>query len=136
MTDLWGMDATNTISNELPQLIPITAQNAREMQARGVIARKINRTERELRELEAEKTQKQMEYERANNATLQEQLRARVISQLDDLSVQWKKDKRARYSIAQAQATLWKLLFPQPKAGRSRSSFTPAEPLDPGQNPG
>lgn len=34
--------------------------------------------------------------------------------------------------LVAAKATLWKLLFPQPKASRQRSNFTPAEPDHPG----
>lgn len=39
-------------------------------------------------------------------------------------------DANSLVKLAQAKATLWKLLFPQPKAQRSRRDFTPAEPIE------
>lgn len=35
-------------------------------------------------------------------------------------------------SLAQAKATLWKLLFPQPKAGRRSQESSRVEPVEPG----
>lgn len=94
----------------------ISVHNARELQQKSVEARKRNQTERKL----LEDQEKEAERKKTDGSLLQGQLRDRILRQLDDLDNQWKKQPSARASIAQAQATLWKLLFPQPKASRSR----------------
>jgi hypothetical protein len=118
------MEATCNPPNELPQLIPIAPQNARDYQARSVIARKANKIAAILEETQEMRDEKERDLLRAANAQLTDDLRARVIRQLDDLDRQWKKRPSERTSIAQAQATLWKLLFPQPKASRSRRDLS------------
>jgi hypothetical protein len=53
------------------------------------------------------------------------------IQDIDDAMSDCKPKELVAY--AAAKATLWKLLFPQPKASRSRRDFAPAEPIEPGQ---
>lgn len=55
------------------------------------------------------------------------------IQDIDDAMAECKPRELVAY--AAAKATLWKLLFPQPKASRSRQSFERAEPVEPGNTP-
>lgn len=126
MHEIYSMEATIENPNIPPQLVLITPAIARDYQLRSAEARKRNKLAENIEIIAAETEQKASEA----NVTLNEALKKRIMRQLDDLDSQWKRQPKQRYSIAMAQATLWKLLFPQPKASRSRRDYSPAEPIE------
>lgn len=118
---------------ETVAIFPINHSNAAELQRKSVETRKANQQLRELRE-----KQLQEEEQRRLIALLpfrQNPLHSKVVEQIEQIDEAMADCKpRELAAFAQAKATLWKLLFPQPKAGRARQVYTPIEapPVEPG----
>jgi hypothetical protein len=130
MNEMCAMEATV----ELPPqkaIFPINASNAAELQRKSAETRKANNLAREQRENEI----RQQEEDRllALLPFKTNPLHSKVVEQIEQIDEAMADCKpRELAAFAQAKATLWKLLFPQPKAGRTRREFERAEPIDPG----
>lgn len=119
---------------------PISAicpHDPRYLQSLSVQKRKENKIAAELHEKEQEILR--MAKFVALQPITSNPLHAKVVEQIEQID-EAMTDCRPRElaAFAQAKATLWKLLFPQPKASRQRSAYQHAEPIEttPGSTPG
>lgn len=125
------MEATIKVSE-----FPINASNAAELQKKGVETRKANKLRQELLAEQIRREEQQLFLDKlSKQISLQpiqsNPLHVKITEQIDKIDLEMEDcDASALVKLAQAKATLWKLLFPQPKASRSRRDFTPAEPIE------
>ena len=117
-----GMEATL----ESTPISAICPHDPRYLQQLSVQKRKQNQIASELHEKEQEILR--MAKFVALQPVTSNPLHAKVVEQIEQIDEAMTDCKpRELASFAQAKATLWKLLFPQPKATRSRQSYTPVE---------
>lgn len=117
---------------EITPISSVSPHDPRYLQKLSVQKRKDNKIAAELREKELELVR--LAKLVALQPIVQNPFHKVIIEQIEDIDARMQDaDDKALASLADAKAKLWKLLFPQPKASRSRRDFTPAEPDNPGQ---
>lgn len=115
---------------------PINPSNAAELQSKSVETRKANQLKKELLAEQIRREEQQLFLDKlSKQIALQpiqsNPLHVKITEQIEKIDAEMEDcDANALVKLAQAKATLWKLLFPQPKAQRSRRDFTPAEPIE------